>query len=113
MREVPWKKSTLRTRRPALGVAVAVSVIVAGAAITELEGAVSDTDIAQAGFANTPAHKAKPNLRRRRRPVACPSRIVLTMPPARFAPSFAIVVLIAGITESPLGECRSDRCTRA
>src|SRR5437667_335537 len=67
MREVPWKKSTLRMRRPALGVAAAVRVIVAGAAITELEGAVSDTDTAQAEFVNTTAHKARPKPRLRRR----------------------------------------------
>jgi hypothetical protein len=37
-------------------------VIVAGAAITELEGAVSDTETAQAEFVNAPAHKAKQNV---------------------------------------------------
>src|SRR5712691_791240 len=114
MREVPWKKSTLRMRRPAPGVAVAVRVIVAGAAITELEGAVSDTETAQAEFANAPAHKARPNPRRPRRLATRPSRIALTMPPARFAPSFLIVVvLMAGLTGSPRAECRLSTGTRA
>src|SRR5438309_5977673 len=114
MREVPWKKSTLRMRRPALGVAAAVRVIVAGAAIKELEGAVSDTDTAQAEFVNTTAHKARPKPRRRRSLAACPSRIAVTIPSVRFPPSFVIVVvLIAGLTGLPLGEYRSGRGTRA
>lgn len=64
MRVVPRKKFTLRMRRPAPGVAFAMRVIVAGAAITELEGAVSDTETAQAEFANAPVHNAKHNPRR-------------------------------------------------
>src|SRR4029077_3784627 len=107
MREVPRKKSTLRRRGPARAVAAAVRVIVAGAAITESEGAVSDTDTPQAESANAPEPKAKPNTRRRRRIAARPSRIALTIPSARFAPSLLIVVVLtAGLIESPLGERR-------